>query len=154
MAWVFYDAYVENLYTGEHTAFIDHEGDTIKIAFVTNTYVPSRSADVYFDDSGANDPVDEEVSGTNYTQGGNEVANPDITVAGNVITFDADDPATWSQSGAGFADARYAILYKDSGVDTTANLIAYHNLGSDKGNVAGDLSIQLDATGISTTATA
>jgi hypothetical protein len=154
MAWVFYDAYVENLYTGEHTAFIDHEGDTFKIAFVKDTYTPDRAVDVYFDDSGANDPVDEEVTGTGYTQGGNEVANPDVTVAGNVITFDADDPATWSQDGAGFADARFAILYKDSGVDTTANLVAYHDLGSDKGNVAGDLSIQLDATGISTTATA
>ncbi len=154
MAWVFYDAYVENLYTGEHTAFINHESDTFKIAFVTNSYVPSRSADVYFDDGGANDPVDEEVTGTNYTQGGNACANPDVTVAANVITFDADDPAAWSQSGAGFSNARYAILYKDSGVDTTSNLAAYHDLGTDKGNVAGDLSIQLDATGISATATA
>lgn len=154
MAWVFYDAYVESLYTGEYTAAIDHENDTFKIAFVTNTYVPSRSADVYFDDSGANDPIDEEVTGTGYTQGGNACANPDVTVAANVITFDADDPTTWSQSGTGFSDARYAILYKDTGTDTTSNLIAYHDFVTDKGNVAGDLSIQLDATGISTTATA
>lgn len=154
MAWVFYDAYVKNLLTGEKTAFIDHDADTFKIAFVKNTYVPDRAADVYFDDSGANDPVDEEVVGTNYTQGGNEVANPAVTVAANVITFDADDPATWAQDGAGFADARYAILYKDSGLDTTANLVAYHDFSIDKGNVAGDLTIQLDADGISVMGTA
>ena len=154
MAWVFYDAYVKNLLTGEKTAFVDHDADTFKIAFVTNTYVPNRAADIYFDDSGANDPVDEEVTGTNYTQGGNAVANPAVTVAGNVITWDAEDPTTWSQSVAGFSTARYAILYKDSGTDTTANLIAYHDFTTDKGNVAGDLSIQLDATGIYTIATA
>jgi len=153
MAWVFYDAYVKNLLIGEKTAFIDHDADTFKIVFVTNTYVPSRSADVYFDDGGANDPVDEEVTGTNYTQGGNEVANPAVTVAANVITFDADDPATWSQSGAGFTDARYAILLKDSGNDLTSNLVAYHDFVTDKGNVSGDLTVQLDSDGISTMAT-
>jgi hypothetical protein len=153
MAWVPYDAYLKNLMTGESTTWIDHDTDTIKIALVTNTYVPSRSADVYFDDSGANDPIDEEVTGTNYTQGGNACASPTVTVAGNVITFDADDPATWSQSGAGFSDARYAILYKDTGTDTTSNLIAYHDFTTDQGNVSGDFTITLDATGISTLGT-
>jgi len=155
MAWVFYDSYVKNILTAEFTAAINHDADTFKIAFVTDSYTPNRAADVYFDDGiDANDAIDHEVSGTGYTQGGNACANPAVTVAGNVITFDADDPATWAQNGAGFSDARYAILYKDTGTDTTSNLIAYHDFGSDKGNVSGDLSIQLDSDGIFTIATA
>ena len=45
---------------------------------------------------------------------------------------------TWSQDASGFEDARYAILYKDSGAAATSPLIAYADLGGDKGNKAGE----------------
>lgn len=145
MAWVPYDSYLKGMMTGEFTAFVDHDGDIFKIMLVTASYIPDRATHDYKDDVDAN-----EVSGTGYTAGGNQIASPTVTVASNVITWDANDPATWSQDAAGFSNARYAILYKDTGVAATSNLIAYNDFGSDKGNVSGDLTIQLDAAGIAT----
>lgn len=144
MAWVQYDAYQENLLTQADTA-VDHDADTFKIALVTATYTPDRATHDFWDDVSAN-----EVSGTNYTAGGNACANPTVTTSGNTTTWDADDPATWSQDGAGFTDARYAILYKDSGVAGTSNLVAYHDFGTDQDNTSGDFTVQLDADGIAT----
>ncbi|MGB8275371.1 MAG: hypothetical protein WCF16_08915, partial [Alphaproteobacteria bacterium] len=64
-------------------------------------------------------------------------------------TFDAND-VTWLQSATGFSNARKAVLYKDTGVATTSRLIAYADFAADKGNVAGDLTLQMDAAGIIT----
>ncbi len=126
---------------------IDHDdaGTTVKIALLTATHTPARATQDFWDDVSAN-----EVTGTNYTAGGNEVATKTVTTAANVTKWDAADPATWAQSGTGFATARYAILYKDTGTPATSPIIAYHDFGSAKGNVDGDLTIQLDAAGIAT----
>lgn len=144
MAWVPYDSYLKGMMTGEFTAFVDHDADTFKISLHTVAYVPNRATDDYFDNA------TNEVSGTNYTTGGNACANPACTVSSNVVTFDADDPATWPQSGSGFNDARIAVLYKSTGTAGTSNLVAYNDFGSSKGNVDGDLTITLDAAGIAT----
>lgn len=145
MAWIPFDSYLKGMKSGEFTAFVDHDGDTFKIALITDTQAPVRATHDYWDDLVAN-----EVSGTNYTAGGNACANPAVTVAGNVVTWDADDPAAWAQDAAGFDDARYAILMKSTGTNGTSNLVAYHDFGANKGNVAGDLTVQLAADGIST----
>ncbi len=144
MAWVPYDSYLEGMMDGSYTAFVDHDADTFKISLHTVTYSPNRATHQYHSD------LTNEVSGTNYTAGGNACASPTVTVAANVVTWDANDPATWSQSGAGFNDARIAVLYKDSGVSGTSNLVAYNDFGSSKGNVDGDLTVQLDTDGIAT----
>jgi hypothetical protein len=145
MAWIQYDKYQESLMNQVTPIDHDNAGDVVKIAFLDANYTPDRDAHVFWDDVSA-----DEVSGTNYTAGGNEVATKTVTTAGNVTKWDANDPATWATSGAGFADARFAILYKDTGTPATSPLIAYHDFGSDKGNVDGDLTIQLDAAGIAT----
>jgi hypothetical protein len=145
MAWVQYDKYQESLMNQVSAIDHDNAGDTIKVALVTSSYTPSRATHDFWDDVSTN-----EVSGTNYTAGGNEVASKTVTTAANVTTWDAADPATWSQSGTGFSNARYAILYKDTGTPSTSPLVAYHDFGSDKGNVDGDLTVQLDSAGIAT----
>ena len=145
MAWVSVDSYLKNLLTLDNS--IDHNdaGTTIKIALVTVAYVPDRAADAFFSDVSAN-----EVSGTGYTAGGNEITSKTVTVSSNVITFDAADPAAWAEDIAGFDDARFAILYKDTGVEATSPLIAYHDMTTDQGNTAGDFKISLSASGIAT----
>lgn len=148
MAWVPYDAYMESLFeqnTNQVVDWDDNSTTTVKIALVTSSYTPNRAGHDFWDDASAN-----EVSGTNYTAGGNEVASKTCAVASNVVTVDAADPATWSQSGSGFSNARYAILYKDTGTASTSVLIAYADFGSDKGNVSGDLTVELDTDGIFT----
>lgn len=121
---------------------------TLKCAIVTASYSPDQNADDFWSDVSAN-----EVSGTGYTAGGNACATP--TWSGpdgaGLLTFDASDPATWSQNAAGFSNGRYAVFYYDTGTGSTSRLVAYSaNFGADAGNVAGDFSVAINAAGIYT----
>ena len=142
--WVGYELWLEAQADGNLTNTpVDFDADTIRVALVTSSYTPSQAHN-YFDDVSAN-----EVSGTNYTADGAAVATKTVGLAANTVTFDGDD-ITWSQHAGGFSNARYAILQKDSGVAATSPLIAYADMGADKGNVDGDLTLQFAATGIMT----
>jgi hypothetical protein len=120
---------------------------TLKLALVTATYSVDQNLHDFFND------ITNEVSGTGYTAGGNACASPTWTGpdGSGVLTFDASDPATWSQNGAGFTNARRAILYYDTGVAGTSRLVGYSaDFGADGGNVAGDFSVAFNASGIYT----
>lgn len=121
---------------------------TLKLAIVKNAYTPDQNLHDFWDDVSAN-----EVSGTGYTAGGNSCASPSWTGpdGSGVLTFDASDPATWSQNAAGFTDGRRFVLYYDTGVAATSRLVAYSNAeAADFGNVAGDVSAAFSASGIYT----
>ena len=120
---------------------IDFDTDVIKLALVNSTYVPAQTHTV-FGDASAN-----EVSGTNYTAGGTAVTLT-VTESGGTVTVDGTD-VTWAQNAGGFANARYAILYKDAVTDP---MVGYIDFTSDKGNVQGDLTVQWNASGIFTLA--
>jgi len=122
---------------------------TLKLA-IFKAFTPDQNLDDFYNDlvAGTN-----EVTGTGYTAGGNACATPTWTgpSGAGLLTFDATDPAQWAQSGAGFTNGRRAILYYDTGVDTTSTLVGYSNdFGADVGNVAGTLDITFDAAGIYT----
>ena len=140
--WIFFDSFKTNTING--TEFIDFDTDAIKVALVTSTLAPDIDVHNFWDDLVAN-----EVSGTNYTTRGTALTSRTINEAGGVVTFDAAD-ITWTQSGAGFSTARYSILYKDTTVNATSPLVAYLDFTSDKGNVSGDLILQMDAAGLFT----
>ena len=123
---------------------IDFDTDTLKVALVTNTYSPSASAHNFFDD------ITNEVSGTNYTAGGATLASKTVTLNAGIVTFDAAD-VTWTQSGTGFSNARYAIIYKSTGTASTSPLVAYVNFGADVGNTVADLVLVWAGTGIIST---
>jgi hypothetical protein len=143
MAWTLYNSFKEALFDPTVAgAAIDLEGDTIKIMLVTSSYTPDAANHDFIDDANGN-----EVSGTNYTAGGEDLANDSVTESGGTVTYDADD-VTWSQSASGFSNARIAIAYKDTGTPSTSPLIAYNDFGSDKGNVDGDLTLEMDTDGI------
>lgn len=121
---------------------------TLKLAIVTTAYTLDQNLHDFWNDVSA-----AEVSGTGYTAGGNACASPTWTGpdGSGVLTFDASDPATWSQNGAGFSNGRRAILYYDTGTPSTSRLVGYSNdFGADVGNVAGDYSVQFNASGIYT----
>jgi len=121
---------------------------TLKMAIVKATYTVDQNLHDFFDDIGAN-----EVSGTGYTPGGNACASPTWTGpdGAGILTFDAGDPATWTQNGAGFSNGRRAILYYDTGVSTTSRLVGFSNdFGADLGNLAADFGVAFDAAGIYT----
>jgi len=146
MAWTQYDSFQESLFSQANAIDLDDNlTTTVKVALLTNAYIPDRATHQFWSDVSVS-----EVTGTNYAAGGNEAGTKTVSTTINVTTFDANDPAAWIQSGTGFSNARYAILYKDTGTPTTSPLIAYHDFGSDVGNVAGDLTVQFDAAGIAT----
>jgi hypothetical protein len=122
---------------------IDWDTDTIKVALLTNSYVPDQDAHNYFDDVAA-----VEVSGaTGYTAGGNTLTNKTNTYNGasNVIILDADD-VTWTSS---TITARYAVIYDASpATNATRPLIGYVDFGSDQSSSNGNFTITWDATGI------
>ena len=136
-----YNLWQKNQLNG--AAVIDWDTDTIKVALATSTYTPSATTHDFFAD------ITNEVTGTNYTAGGATIATIAVTESAGVSTVDGAD-VTWSQSGAGFANARYGIIYKDTGVPGTSPLMGYIDFTTDKGNVDGDLSLQWAGTGIFT----
>jgi len=141
-----YDTFIRDQHKSGQIDLEDTVTYTFKIAIVTSAYSPATGTDDFWDDVSAN-----EVSGTGYTAGGNAIASPAVTLAGGTITFDAADPSTWSQDGAGFSNGRRAIVYADTGTPGTSRLIAYSDdFGSNQGNVSGDLTLTISATGIFT----
>lgn len=124
---------------------IDFTTDTIKLLLVTASRAPVAATDDLADDLvlGSN-----EVSGTNYTARGDTIAMTVTETTGTVTVDGADN--TWAQNAGGFTDARYAVLYKDSAVDSTSPLIGFIDFLADKGNVSGDLTVQWNALGIFT----
>lgn len=121
---------------------------TLKLSIVTSAYTPAQGTDDFWNDVSAN-----EVTGTGYTAGGNACATPTWTGpdGSGLLTFDASDPAAWTQNASGFSNGRRAILYYDTGTASTSRLVGYSNdFGADAGNVAGDFSVAINAAGIYT----
>jgi hypothetical protein len=132
------------------TGAVDLSALTVKCMIVTGTYSPNQNTHDFADDLGAN-----EVSGTNYAAGGNTLANPVVALDGSGnVSVDFDDPATWAQHASGFNDGRRAIIYVDRGGAASADeLIGYtDDFGAAKGNVDGDFSVTINASGLFTSA--
>lgn len=140
VAWTFFDGMKEFQLDG--TFPIDYDTDEIKIALYDN-----NAPDVDLDVVVADLPGSEMGSGNGYTTGGEVLNNPTVVESAGTVTFDADD-VSWSQNGAGFTTARYAIMIRTTGL----RLVAFLNFGSDKGNTTGDLTIEMDVAGIITLA--
>jgi hypothetical protein len=126
--------------------------DTIKVGLSTSTHVPIRDND-FNDESGADDFVDGELSGTGYTggfagSGRKTLASKAIVVdkPNNRAEFDAAD-VTWTGIDAG--TVAQATLMKEVSADTDSITIA--NVDSGGFPIVtngGDLTIQWNAEGI------
>ncbi|MFQ5641666.1 MAG: hypothetical protein ACE5IR_27135 [bacterium] len=132
---------------------IDLDTDTLKVMLVTSSYVANADDDVV-DASGANDPVDHELTGTGYIAGwGNSgrKALTSVTATADKTNDRAELDAadlTWSGINAGTAAA--AIIIKEGGAnDTTSRLIAYIDSGGFPITTnGGDLTVTWNAEGI------
>jgi hypothetical protein len=115
-------------------ASVDFLNDTVKVALVTSSYTFDQDTHDFWDDVSTN-----EVSGTGYTAGGETLGTKTVTYdAGtNEVRFDAAD-VTWTSS---TITARYAVIYKDSGVAATSPLIALVDFGQDEVSSNGDFGI-------------
>ncbi|MEO7481096.1 MAG: hypothetical protein ABIT70_10840 [Sulfuriferula sp.] len=141
----FFDTYRKTLADPARAAAV---AGTLKVAIFL-AFTPNQNTNQFYGDLV---PATNEVVGTNYTARGNAAATPTWTMnASGVITFSATNPAIWLQNAAGFSLGRRAILYYDTGVDTTSGLVGYSDdFGANSGNVAGDFSVAFNASGVYT----
>lgn len=140
-----YDIFRRKLFDG---GAIDLDAVTVKAALVTSAYTPNQNTHDFWDDVSAN-----EVSGTNYVAGGNTLATGTVTLDGSGnVKVDFNDPAVWSESATGFSNADRVIIYRDTGVGSTSELIGYSNSFGPAGNTTGDFTVTLNAAGLITSA--
>jgi hypothetical protein len=133
---VFYNSYKKLLLDKS----IDHTNDTIKVALCTSSYTPNIDTHDFFDD------ITNEVSGTGYTAGGATLAGKATSVdtTDNEGVFDATDMSLSTAT----ITARYAVIYKSTGVSSTSPLICYIDLGENKTSVASTFGITWNSEGI------
>jgi len=124
------------------SAPINWTADTIKVALCTSSYTPDQDNHTFFSD------ITNEITGTGYTAGGSQLTTPAKTYTGatNVVMLDADDVA-WSNASI---TARYAIVYKSTGVAGTSQLMGYVDFGQDITSTAATFTISWDSAGIFT----
>lgn len=141
MAWTLYHRWLEGQADGSLTNTpVDFDTDTLKVALVTGAYTPDAVVHEFW-----STPQAQEVGpATNYVVGGTALSNRTVSLSSGAVTFDNSNDLSWAQSGFGFANARYAVLYKDSGAAASSPLIAYADLGGDKGNELSDLTLQFN----------
>lgn len=120
---------------------IDHTNDTLKVALTTSSYTPNIDTHDNFDD------ITNEVTGTGYTAGGFTLAGKftQVDTTDNEGVFDANDLTNTTTT---ISNARYAILYKDTGVASTSLLIGYWDLEQNYSSIGGDFSFNWNAEGI------
>ena len=122
----------------------DLDADAFKIALITTLPLANAATPDFADFT--------EVSGTNYTAGG-ETANGTYVEAAGVGTFDVDD-VSWTQSGSGPTNIKAALIYNTTHVGTN-DAVAFIDMTTDGGTtpislVDGDISITINAAGVFT----
>jgi len=115
--------------------------DTINVALVGSGWTPSPTSNKVWSDVSAN-----EVTGTGYTAGGQALASKTVTVSGSTTTLSGAN-VTWADS---TITARYAVIYKSTGVGSTSMLVGYVDFGSNQSSSAGNFTIAWNAAGIAT----
>jgi hypothetical protein len=111
--------------------FKNSGGSTFKIALYTNSASFTAATTAY--------TASNEVSGTNYTAGGNTLTRVDPSTSGTTALTDFAD-TTWSSA---TITARGALIYNDSAAgDPTVVVLDF---GSDKTSTSGDFTVVFPA---------
>ncbi len=118
------------------------EAEDNKVMMVTDSATPNFDTHDFENDLNAN-----EVSGTGYTAGGQNLTTTELTLATGTMTFDADD-VTWSSSS--ISNAMASILKTEVGATTTNQLVMLHDFVTAASSSSGDFTIQWHANGLMT----
>lgn len=117
-------SFKEELLKGVH----DFENDTFKMALYTSSATLDASTTAY--------TVTNEVSGTGYTAGGQDLDSPTVTLSGTTAFVDFADE-TWTTASI---TARGALIYNSTAAGNPA--VAVFDFGADKTSTAGDFVVQ------------
>ena len=120
--------------SGGGTTTTTGTGNTFKIALYTSSATLAASTTAY--------ATTNEVSGTNYTAGGNTLTNVDPSTSGTTALTDFAD-STWSSA---TITANGALIYNSSTTAGSANrAVVVLAFGGDKTSTAGDFTIEFPA---------
>jgi hypothetical protein len=120
--------------SGGGTTTTTGSGNVFKIALYTSSATLSAATTTY--------STSNEVSGTNYTAGGNTLTNVTPTTSSTTALTDFAD-TTWSSS---TITARGALIYNSSTTAGTADrAVVVLDFGADKASTSGDFVIQFPA---------
>jgi hypothetical protein len=120
--------------SGGGTTTTTGTGNTFKIALYTSSATLAASTTAY--------ATTNEVSGTNYTAGGNTLTNVDPSASGTTALTDFAD-TTWSSA---TITANGALIYNSSTTAGSANrAVVVLAFGADKTSTAGDFTIEFPA---------
>ena len=123
-------SFKKELMEGVHD-FLNSGGDTFKIALYTNSASFNAATTAY--------TTSNEVTGTNYTAGGNTLTRVNPASSGTTAFTDFAD-TTWSSS---TITARGAMIYNDTASGNPAVVIL--DFGSDKTSTNGDFTVVFPA---------
>ena len=117
-------SFKEELLKGVH----DFENDTFKIALYTSSASLGASTTAY--------TTSNEVTGSGYTAGGQDLDSPTVTLSGTTAFVDFADE-TWTTA---TITARGALVYNSTAAGNPA--VAVFDFGADKTSTAGDFVVQ------------
>ena len=123
-------SFKKELLEGVHD-FLNSGGDTFKIALYTNSASFTAATTAY--------TTSNEVTGTNYTAGGNTLTRVNPATSGTTAFTDFAD-TTWASS---TITARGAIIYNDTATGNPAVVIL--DFGGDKTSTNGDFKVVFPA---------
>ena len=118
-------SFKQELLVGTHN-FTNSTGDTFKLALYTSSATLGASTTAY--------TTTNEVSGTNYTAGGNALTNVTPTTSGTTAIVDFADLTF----GTATVTARGCLIYNDDQADKA---VAAIDFGGDKTSTAGNFTI-------------
>ena len=134
----------ENYADAPNRAYTEQLGEiggtaTVKVALLSAAHTKDVEGNETWDDVSA-----DEVTGTGYDAGGQEIANDSLIRTGANTVYDGDD-VLWSDS---TIDAGHAVVYEDTGTDTTSSLLTHIDFEGEESSENGDFEITWDAAGI------
>lgn len=143
MANTIYNSFKSRLFTnGVNSLNWTDPGTTVKVMLTTNSYVPNEDTHQF------RSAVTNEIpNGGGYTTGGMTLPGKSLAVntTSNTVTLNATT-ATWANST--ITNARYAVLYVDTGNAATDILIAAFDFGVDKSSSNDNFSFVPNASGL------
>lgn len=121
---------------------IDMDTDNINVALFTDAYTANIDTHTFYSDVTAS----EVAQANGYTTKGQTMASPVVSIdtTNDLAYFDAADN-TWATS---TITARYAIIFKNSGTNTTSPLIGYVDFGANKTSDNGNFIITWSTAGV------
>jgi len=113
--------------------------DDLRVALLDSAYTPDIDNHATWGDVSAN-----EVTGTGYTAGGEQLSGVSVTTddTDDEGVIDAND-VTWASS---TIDAAYAVVYDSTSTDN--DLVAVFDFGGEKSSSSGDFKIQWNSEGL------